>query len=144
MVTGLQHLHSFLAYPVLALLIITVLVALSKVMGNKPFGGLKKLVLITLIFTHTQFLVGIINYVVSPYGIKNFSGENMGISSARLLMLEHPLMMLIGIILITIGNSKAKKADTDAKKNKTILIFFGLGLVFILSRIPWTMWFSGM
>lgn len=144
MVTGLQHLHSFLAYPVLLLLIITVLVALSKVAGKKPYGGLKKLALITLIFTHTQFLVGIINYFVSPYGVKNFSGENMGNSTARLLMLEHPLMMLIAIILITIGNAKAKKATTDAQKSKTILIFFGIGLILILSRIPWSMWFAGM
>ena len=140
METGIKHLHSTLAYIAIILLFITVLVAFMKVIGNKEHGGLRKLALFSLIATHLQFVVGIIMYVVSPLGIKNFSGENMGDSISRLYMLEHPLIMLIGIVLITIGNSKAKKALGDNKKNKTVLIFFGLGLILILSRIPWHVW----
>src|SRR5690606_12647084 len=111
-----------------------------KLLSNKEHGGLKKLATFALIATHTQFLIGLIAYFTSPLGMKNFSGENMGDSISRLYMLEHPLMMLIGIILITIGNSKAKKALGDQKKNKTILIYFAIGLIFILSRIPWHVW----
>jgi heme A synthase len=140
METGIKHLHSTLAYIAIALLLLTILVALFKLLGNKEHAGLKKLATFALIATHTQFLVGLISYFTSPLGMKNFSGENMGDSISRLYMLEHPLTMLIGIVLITIGNAKAKKALGDQKKNKTILIFFALGLILILSRIPWHVW----
>jgi hypothetical protein len=45
--------------------------------------------------------------------------------------------MLIGIALITIGHIKAKKASTDSAKFQSIFIFFLIGLVLIVSRIPW-------
>jgi len=45
------------------------------------------------------------------------------------------------IVLITIGWSKHKKKTDDTSKFKTIAIFYGLGLLLILSRIPWTQWF---
>jgi uncharacterized membrane protein len=136
---GFQHLHSYFAYLVLALLVITVIVALLNVVGKKTFGSLGKLSKFSLIATHSQFLIGAILYIIS--GRYQDMGAKMGIATERLLALEHPLMMLLGIVLITIGNSKAKKATTDAQKNKSILIFFGLGLILILSRIPWSNWF---
>lgn len=139
MITGLQHLHSYLAYLVLALLLVTVLIALMNVMGNKPFAGLAKWSKLTMIATHTQILIGIVLYIMEHRYAD--MGEQMKISAQRLLALEHPLMMLLGVVLITIGNSKAKKADADTQKNKRILIYFGLGLVLILSRIPYSQWF---
>lgn len=139
MATGMLHLHSYFAYLVLALLIITVIVAILNTTGNKPFGSLAKLSKVSMILLHTQFLVGVILYVIE--GRYQNMGESMGNDADRLLALEHPLTMLIGIVLITIGNSKAKKATTDAAKNKAILVFFTLGLIFILSRIPWSNWF---
>jgi hypothetical protein len=62
-------------------------------------------------------------------------------SAVRLLALEHPLMMVIAIILITIGWSKHKKQVKSEAKFKTFTIFYGLALVLILSRIPWSNWF---
>ena len=59
----------------------------------------------------------------------------------RLLAVEHPLMMIIAIVFITIGWSKHKKKDTDTGKFKTIAIFYSLALLFVLSRIPWVQWF---
>jgi hypothetical protein len=48
--------------------------------------------------------------------------------------------MLIGIILITVGYIKAKKPGDDARRFRTVIIFYGLGLILILSRIPWQVW----
>jgi len=61
-------------------------------------------------------------------------------STSRLYILEHPLMMLIGIILITIGYMVAKRKSDAIRKQKAILIYYTLGFVFILSRIPWSTW----
>jgi NADH:ubiquinone oxidoreductase subunit 2 (subunit N) len=93
-----------------------------------------------LIATHIQLVVGMILYFVSPLGSVVFG--QMKDAALRLTSLEHPLTNLIAITLITIGWSKHKKATTNEAKFKSIAIFFGLGLLLILSRIPWSLWFK--
>jgi hypothetical protein len=63
-------------------------------------------------------------------------------AALRLTSLEHPLTNIIAIVLITIGWSKHKKAENSLAKFKSITIFYGLGLVLILSRIPWKLWLN--
>ena len=141
MYTGLQHLHSGLAYLVLAILALVFIYVLYSFVSKKPFTEkVRKSALVGLIVSHLQLLVGLVLYFISPVGISNFSGEAMGDSMARLYMLEHPLTMIIAIILITVGYSKAKKKGDNATRYKTILIYYGLGLFLILLRIPWSAW----
>src|SRR3546814_8729542 len=52
--------------------------------------------------------------------------------STRLLALEHPLINIIAVVLITIGFSRHKKQTADASKFKSIAIFYAIGLVLIL------------
>ena len=78
-------------------------------------------------------------YFVSPLGSAVFG--QMKNEAYRLTSLEHPLVNIIAIVLITIGWSKHKKSVTNEAKFKSIAIFYGLGLVLILSRIPWSLWF---
>lgn len=143
MYTGLKHLHSFTAYLTLALLIIAVVYAIYAWISNKPFTKRSHTIrLWALIGTHTQIILGLILYFISPYGLANFSGENMKDGLARLYMLEHPFTMLIAVTVITIGYTRSKKAVGDKSKFKSLAIFFGIGLVLILSRIPWQAWLS--
>jgi hypothetical protein len=65
----------------------------------------------------------------------------MSNSALRLTSLEHPLINVIAIALITIGWSKHKKANESQSKFKAIAVFYGIGLLLILSRIPWALWF---
>ncbi len=142
----LQNVHSYLAYVVLAILILAVFNALSGWLGKKEFSMEKDLrvSLFALILTHIQLVLGLIVYFVSDNGIKAIQTLGMGglNAAARLLALEHPLMNVIAIILITMGWSRHKKKTDDTAKFKSIAIFYGLGLVFILSRIPWGQWFN--
>lgn len=141
MYTGLKHLHSYTAYLVLALLISVVIISIIGWFGNKKFTkSNKKISLIALITSHFQLLFGILLYFVSPLGLSNFSGAAMKNEMSRLYILEHPLMMIIGLTLITIGYSKAKKSESDRKSFKLNTIFYGLGLLFILMMIPWNAW----
>ncbi|MBX3254864.1 MAG: hypothetical protein KF862_12045 [Chitinophagaceae bacterium] len=136
-----KNLHSLLAYVVLAALIIAVLYVLNAWLKNKKFTqGTKKIILSVLMAAHLQFLIGLIAYFISPLGFANASKETMGNSVGRLYMLEHPLMMLLAVIFITIGYSKAKRQADDKKKLKTVAIFYTIGLIFILSRLPWQAW----
>lgn len=138
MLTGMKHLHSTLAVVLLIALIIAIVITLVNYAGNKPYN--RKIALIGLISAHLQLVIGAVLYFTSPLGLQSFSGENMKNSLSRLYFLEHPLMMIIAIVLITMGYSKAKKIVDQKKANQTVLIFYIIGLVFILSRIPWSTW----
>ncbi len=141
MYTGIQHLHSFLAYILLAIIIFCIIYAIVKVVGEKQFTeNVRKVMLIGFIAAHLQLLVGIILYLISPVGLSHFSGEAMQDTLSRIYVLEHPLTMLIGIILISIGYIKAKKPGDDARRFKTIILYYGIGLFLILIRIPWAVW----
>lgn len=138
MYTGIKHLHSMLAYVLLAALVISIIYVLLAYLGNRGYN--RKMALLGLIAAHVQLIVGFIAYFVSPYGVSNLSGETMKVSELRLYALEHPLMMIIGIVLITIGYSRAKRMTTARKQNGTVLAFYLIGLALILSRLPWHAW----
>ena len=45
--------------------------------------------------------------------------------------------MIIAWLLVHLGRSMVKRADTDAQKHKKSLIWFGIALILILAMIPW-------
>ena len=139
MYTGLQHAHSYIAYLALILLVVAAINAIIGMTSNKEFkDNDRKLSLFALIFTHVQLLIGIILYFVSPL-VQSFSVA-MKDSTLRLYALEHPLINIIAVVLITIGWSKHKKAATNKAKFKSIGIMYAIGTILILSRIPWSVW----
>ncbi|MBS7320364.1 MAG: hypothetical protein Q4G18_00590 [Myroides sp.] len=139
MYTGLQHAHSYIAYLALILLVVAAINAIIGMTSNKEFkDNDRKLSLFALIFTHVQLLIGIILYFVSPL-VQSFSVA-MKDSTLRLYALEHPLINIIAVVLITIGWSKHKKAATNKAKFKSIGIMYAIGTILILSRIPWGTW----
>lgn len=141
MYTGIKHLHSGVAYLLLAALVISIIYTLIAYLNKKPFTeGIRKFALVGLIATHLQAVFGLILYFVSPLGLASLSAEAMKNADMRLYVVEHPLTMIIAVALITIGYSKAKKLKEDNARFKKILIFYTLGLVLILLRIPWTAW----
>lgn len=140
MYTYIQKFHSGWAYLALLLLLFAVLNSLKGMSSKKEFSpGDRKIALLGLIAAHIQFVIGLILYFVSPLGKAAFG--NMSDATTRLTSLEHPLINIIAITLITIGWSKHKRVAASEAKFKSIAIFYGLGLILILSRIPWSLWF---
>ena len=136
----LQKFHSGWAYLALLLLIIAVVNSIIGLTSKKEFTPKdRKIAIFGLIGTHMQLLVGMILYSVSPLGFASLG--NMSDKALRLTSLEHPLINLIAIALITIGWVKHKKLTTSESKFKTFSIYYSLGLLLILSRIPWQLWF---
>jgi len=140
----MKMIHSYWAILVLALLIFTV--ANAFINAKKEFKDKDlRIALFTQIVSHIQLLIGLGWYFMSP-AYKHFKENGMSVTMkdahARLLTVEHPIMMILAIVFITIGFSKQKRQTTDAGKFKTILIWYGLALVFVLSRIPWGQWFN--
>jgi len=99
--------------------------------------------IIFVIFCHTQLLVGLILYFVSPVVHEALnSGTLMKDANFRFVGVEHISVMIIAIALIQVGRTLSKKATDAAAKHKKALIFFSIGMILILSRIPWNraMW----
>jgi uncharacterized membrane protein len=135
----IKGLHSGLAYFALLLLVIAVVNSIIGLFSKKEYLEIdKKIGLFALGAIHTQIVIGFVLYFVSPLGLMGFSMKD---SALRLTSMEHPLINIIGIVLITIGWMKHKKLTSSVSKFKTIAIYFGLGLALILSRIPWGLWF---
>ena len=141
----MKEIHSYWAYIVLIILVIAVVNAFVGIFKKKDFKSTDlRLGLFTLIVSHIQLLIGLAWYFMSPYfnQLTSNTTEVMKTKEIRLLALEHPVMMIIAITLITIGWSKHKKKTSSVAKFKTFAIFYGLALLLILSRIPWTNWFN--
>lgn len=136
MYTGLVHAHSGLRWLVLLFLVLAIFSSLTKWQGNKTYQAMdKRFSLLGLIFTHLQLILGLVLYFISPK--VQFSGDVMGNAITRFYTVEHISIMLIAIVLITIGYSKAKRANTDQKKFKTTFWYYTIGLILILINIPW-------
>jgi len=95
--------------------------------------------IIFVIFCHTQLLLGILLYFTSPVIHEAFAdfGAAMKDPRLRLYAMEHGLINIIAIGLIQTGRIVSKKAEDAGTKHKRAIIWFGIGLLLILSRIPW-------
>ena len=136
----IQKFHSGWAYLALLLLVFAVINSFRGMYSKKEFTPKdRKIALFGLIAAHIQLVVGLILYFVSPLG--KAALDLIKDATFRLTAIEHPLINIIAIVFITIGWSKHKSAATSEAKFKIITIFYGLGLLLILSRIPWNLWF---
>lgn len=142
MYTGLQHLHSVVAYlAILALILVIFWMLIGSLSGREFTEKDRKFGLIGFIISHTQLLFGLILYFVSPLGFTLLtSGTAMSDSAARLTALEHPLINIIAIALISVGYIRAKKMTISRARFRSIYMMYAIGLVLILSRIPWASW----
>jgi heme A synthase len=142
----IKMLHSGWAYITLIILVFAVVNALIGLTSKKEFQDRDlRISLFTLIVAHLQLIIGFIAYFLSAqfaYVLDNGMGAAMKEPEIRLFVIEHPLMMILAIVLITMGFSKHKKQTTDNGKFKTIALYYGIALLFVLSRIPWSQWLS--
>lgn len=139
----LQTVHSYWAYLVLIGLLAATINGLLGRVQNRAFRAQDlRLSLFGLIFSHIQLLIGLILYFVSPW-FQQWSqgiGAVMKNAESRLYLVEHPTTNILAIILITMGWSMHKRQNQDVKKFSRIGFFYALGLLLLLSRIPWQSW----
>lgn len=137
----LLALHSLTRWLVLGSLLFAIFRAYRGWLLNKPYLKFDNCVRhITATIAHVQLVLGISLYFISPivsYFIHNFSTA-VHERTIRFFGMEHIAMMFIGIIVITIGSVKAKRRETDKEKYKTMAIWFTVGLLIILSSVPWS------
>ena len=156
MQTGLVHLHNLLRWIILILLLLSIYRAFVGWKNKKTFSdGDRKIWLFTLIAAHITLLVGLYQWLWGRYGMLSTKVPE-GISVMkdkfyRFFWVEHPAMMILSVIMITLGYRVGKKNLPDQVKYARALWLFIVALLFILVAIPWPFrevigrpWFPGM
>jgi hypothetical protein len=142
---GLLHLHSILRWIILLFLLITLFQAIAK----KP--GIRSSSLVLLICAHLMLIIGIYQLINGRYGI--LKGLPAGVdlmknSFYRFFWIEHPIVMFLAIVFITLARGKAKVLNYRA--TGWLLL---VALMLILAAVPWPFrgivgdgrsWFPGL
>lgn len=144
MYTGLLHLHHWMPFLWLLLMLVVLVQNFLVWKSDRNYtASLARQNKITLILTHIQVTVGLIMLFGFHTDMFSDMGTLMSDAALRFKYVEHPTTMLIGAILITVGNAKSKRAESDADKAKSVVLWFGLGLVLIALRFPWEAFLQG-
>lgn len=144
MYIGLLHLHHWMPFLWLLLMLVVIVQNFLVWKSDKQFtASLARQNKITLILTHIQVTVGLLMLIGFNLDIFQDMGSVMGDAAMRFKYIEHPATMLIGAALVTVGNAKSKRSQQDMDKAKHIVIWFGIGLLLMATRFPWSEFLQG-
>lgn len=133
--------HSWLRWIVLVALLYAIGRAYSGLGNTRPFSKSDSQVLrVTTRIITIQFLLGLGLYFTSPltqYFLDNFS-EAVHEREPRFFGMEHITVMTIAVAVIELGAAKVKRQRDDKLKFQTMLRWLVIGLLLMLSSIPWS------
>jgi hypothetical protein len=140
--TGLLHLHNLLRWVILILLLISIVKAYSGWQQKRSFSASdKRIWLFTMISAHITLLIGLYQWLWGRFGFLRIDlPEGVSVMKDkfyRFFWVEHPMFMIIAIILITLGHGMAKKPLPDATKYKRAFWLFVIALLMLLVAVPW-------
>jgi hypothetical protein len=132
--------HNALRWVVLISLLGTLVSAYSGLLSRRPYTKTDQTwrVVATSV-VHTQLLIGFYLYAVSPI-IRYYWAEKPGFGTASefpFFALIHLVFMLVAVVLMTVGSSKAKRQTVARQQFQTTATYFTVGLLLILLAIPW-------
>lgn len=140
MYTGFLFFHSWMRWLLLLSLLLTLLSALyarrSKEGAGKRDALLRR---VTAGLSHIQFTAGGVLYLLSPL-IGIFYGDpgaSMSNGNLRFFAMEHPSLMILSVLLITVGAVRVKFTGDSSGKVKRTLLWFGPALLLMLLAVPW-------
>src|SRR5690606_11287018 len=126
--------HSYVRYAVFILLAVVVIVSFVGWLGKKHYTGTDdKLSLSLFMATHIQLTLGLVLYFVSPF--VQFSSSTMKEKMLRYWTMEHILIMVIAVTLITMARVSAKKMTSSGAKHKRLFIFNLIALLLVMVGI---------
>lgn len=126
--------HSVVRYFVLIFLIVLIVRSFRGWQNRKSFTGIDdKVSLWLFILIHTQLLLGLFLYFISPRVI--FSAESMKDAVDRYWLMEHGTMMGIVVTLVTIARIKTKKIKDEVAKHKNLFLLNFIALIIALVAI---------
>jgi len=135
----LLNTHNLTRWILLPLMVVVIVLGIAGMTGSRKYTKADKALGGAMLgLAHLQLLLGLILFFISPQvqAALQDMGAAMKDSVLRKMVVEHPLIGIIAVVLIQLGRSFSKKALADQRKHKLVVIYSGIALVLILSRIP--------
>jgi len=139
----LLTLHNLWRWVVLILAIIATTKAYIGWLGKRNWTESdRRMGVLLTISLDIQFLLGLILYFISSYGIKALSEgmdflSNPAYTQYRFFSMEHLLYMLLAVIFAHLGSILPRKAQDSSAKFMRAAIPFTLMFILIIFGIPW-------
>lgn len=134
-------LHSIVRWVILTAGLLAVARAWSGWRGQRPWGTAdNKAGTWFVAALDLQLLVGLaLHFVLSPLTQIAMSDPAAAMQSSglRFWFVEHPLGMIVGLVLAHVGRVRIRKAVTDVSRHKVATIFFALAFLAIVLSSPW-------
>ncbi|MCO6564555.1 MAG: hypothetical protein J6581_03825 [Apibacter sp.] len=135
-----KNIHHYVGMITLVFVLLLTVVSFIYYLQERPISGqVKKISLLTLIFTHSQIVLGIILFFSSPIFQNTSIKDIMEMAAIRRNYIEHPFSMVMVGALITIINAKIKKVP---KITVWMLLMSAVSLALVLGMIPRSFWAS--
>jgi hypothetical protein len=132
--------HTLTRWLVLAALLLAIFLAYRGYRAGKAFTKTDDRIRHwTATIAHIQLLIGMILYFKSPiiqYFWANTREAAQNIDTLFFSVI-HASLMLSAIVVVTLGSAKAKRAQADQTKYRTMLVWYLSALVIIIIAIPW-------
>jgi hypothetical protein len=140
MYSTLLHAHSIIRWLVVAGILIPLVGSYAALLRPRPFSkadsaGIKW----GTSASHLQLVVGMALYVYSPFIREFWSAPASSVANTQLLFfsLIHIIGMITSIVLMTVGSSMARRAESDRERFRAVAIYWTIAVVVILLLIPW-------
>ena len=139
MYSSLLPLHSIFRWLILLMMLTSIYVAYNGWKLKLAFTPLANNIRHwTATFAHIQLMVGMVLYFYSPIVKYPMHVRSTALMSQHAFFKYlHIAFMLLAIVVLTIGSAKAKRASKASAQYKTILIWYTVALILILTAIPW-------
>ncbi|MDR2122396.1 MAG: hypothetical protein LBP34_04640 [Flavobacteriaceae bacterium] len=140
MYTIFKNIHHYTAMAVLVFILLFTVVSFIYYIQRRPVSAqIRKISVITIIFTHTQLLLGIVLFLSSPVLHNVGMKDIMTIGTLRRNYVEHPFTMVIVAGLLTFANYHLKKLP---RITIWILAVSAISLALVIGMIPKAFWGS--
>ena len=107
-------------------------------LGKREFKKTDKIAaLILMILFDVQLLIGLFVYMVNGWIGRMGAAGAMKDHTTSFFGMEHPLVMIIALVLVHMGYSTTKKNMDSDRKLKRLFWFTIIALFLVISRIPW-------
>ena len=131
--------HSWNRWLALLALVATTALAWQGWLAGKPYT--KRYTMLrsaTVGLNHLQIMFGFVLYFQSPL-VEYFRSDIQGglrIPEVAFFGVIHISVMLIAALVLTVGGAIARRGTTDAKRFRTVAIFFTIALALIMLAMP--------
>lgn len=126
------ELHAIWRWVLLAAAGVAFAWALIGWIGGRAYGKSDNLAgTVLTVSLDVQFLLGLLLWVWGPINLGMLSRGAMSNAGARFILIEHPLLILIALVLAHVGRARVRKAATATAKHRIGAIFYGLSLILI-------------